>query len=47
MQTNLEISSKDVSLGDIREQGDFKVRVRLHPEVQADITVTVVGVATA
>ena len=47
MQTNLEISSKDVSLGDIREQGDFKVRVRLHPEVQADITVTVVGVTTA
>jgi large subunit ribosomal protein L9 len=41
-QTNIEIEKRDVTIPiPIKEQGTYKVNVKLHPEVVADIKVTI------
>eukprot|EP00898_Chlorokybus_atmophyticus_P004307 jgi/Chlat1/4878/Chrsp31S04895 len=43
LQTGQDIDKKDVIMPEIRGTGNYKVEVRLHPEVVAPVEVTVVG----
>jgi len=46
-KAGLELDRRDIEVPDIRQVGSYKVQVKLHPEVDATINLSVVGESEA
>lgn len=41
--TNQEVDRRDIHVPDVRKLGDYRVEIKLHPEVSATVTIAVVA----